>query len=190
VKAMGVSWQVALGAVFLFRRRLSCSHLGRGAAAHRLGHPIELHARGGRHRPVSGADWFRNSGIIVPNPPPPFRSGTCTMRTRCSDLRPPGHRHPDDAWHSRRHTRRNTHTTVLAVGTGLARWEPQAFSIADIGATAFQLDLKTAASPAMLEVAFVFLFVSLFDNIGTLVGVTKVAGLIDDHNEIPRITAF
>ena len=76
---------------------------------------------------------------------------------------------------------------MLAVGMGLARWQPQAFSVADIGATAFQLDLKTAVRPAMLEVVFVFLFVSLFDNIGTLVGVTKVAGLIDDHNEIPRI---
>ena len=39
----------------------------------------------------------------------------------------------------------------------------------------------------MLEIVFVFLFVDLFDNIGTLVGVGKKAGLFDNANQIPRI---
>jgi AGZA family xanthine/uracil permease-like MFS transporter len=34
---------------------------------------------------------------------------------------------------------------------------------------------------------FVFLFVDLFDNIGTLVGVGKRAGLFDEANRIPRV---
>jgi AGZA family xanthine/uracil permease-like MFS transporter len=34
---------------------------------------------------------------------------------------------------------------------------------------------------------FVFLFVDLFDNIGTLVGVTRRAGLIDEQGRVPRL---
>jgi AGZA family xanthine/uracil permease-like MFS transporter len=38
-----------------------------------------------------------------------------------------------------------------------------------------------------LEIVYVFLFVDLFDNVGTLVGVGKKAGLFDKANQIPRI---
>jgi len=39
----------------------------------------------------------------------------------------------------------------------------------------------------LFEIVFVFLFVDLFDNVGTLVGVGKHAGLFDADNRIPRI---
>ena len=39
----------------------------------------------------------------------------------------------------------------------------------------------------LLEIIFVFLFVDLFDNVGTLVAVGKRAGLFTASNEIPRI---
>ena len=38
-----------------------------------------------------------------------------------------------------------------------------------------------------MEIVFVFLFVDLFDNIGTLVAVGKEARLFDKTNQIPRI---
>jgi adenine/guanine/hypoxanthine permease len=38
-----------------------------------------------------------------------------------------------------------------------------------------------------LEIVFVFLFVDLFDNVGTLVAVTKKAGLVKPDGEIPRL---
>jgi AGZA family xanthine/uracil permease-like MFS transporter len=38
-----------------------------------------------------------------------------------------------------------------------------------------------------LEIIFVFLFVDLFDNIGTLVAVTERAGLISEDHTIPRL---
>ena len=38
-----------------------------------------------------------------------------------------------------------------------------------------------------LEIIFVFLFVDLFDNIGTLVAVTERAGLIAADGSIPRL---
>ena len=37
------------------------------------------------------------------------------------------------------------------------------------------------------EIIFVFLFVDLFDNLGTLVAVGREAGLVDENNQIPRL---
>ena len=37
------------------------------------------------------------------------------------------------------------------------------------------------------EIVFVFLFIDLFDNIGTLVAVGKRAGLFDHAHTIPRV---
>jgi AGZA family xanthine/uracil permease-like MFS transporter len=56
-----------------------------------------------------------------------------------------------------------------------------------IKATAFHLDLRGALKMNALEIIFVFLFVDLFDNIGTLVAVTERAGLISEDHTIPRL---
>jgi AGZA family xanthine/uracil permease-like MFS transporter len=61
------------------------------------------------------------------------------------------------------------------------------YSLGDITATAFQLDIAGALRLGMLEIVFVFLFVDLFDNVGTLVAVGKKAGLFDETNRIPRM---
>ena len=39
----------------------------------------------------------------------------------------------------------------------------------------------------LVEIVFVFLFVDLFDNVGTLVAVGKKAGLFDRAHQIPRV---
>jgi adenine/guanine/hypoxanthine permease len=39
----------------------------------------------------------------------------------------------------------------------------------------------------VVEIIFVFLFVDLFDNVGTMVAVTKRAGLVDRDGTIPRL---
>jgi AGZA family xanthine/uracil permease-like MFS transporter len=56
-----------------------------------------------------------------------------------------------------------------------------------LGATAFQLDIRGAINKGLLEIVFVFFFVDLFDNLGTLVAVTKRAGLIAADHSIPRL---
>jgi AGZA family xanthine/uracil permease-like MFS transporter len=56
-----------------------------------------------------------------------------------------------------------------------------------IRATAFHLDIRGALKMNALEIIFVFLFVDLFDNIGTLVAVTERAGLIAEDHSIPRL---
>ena len=47
--------------------------------------------------------------------------------------------------------------------------------------------MRAAWNIGLVEIVFVFLFVDLFDNVGTLVGVGKKAGLFDKNNHIPRI---
>ena len=59
--------------------------------------------------------------------------------------------------------------------------------------TAFKLDIPAALSLkggiglSLVEIVFVFLFVDMFDNVGTLVAVTKRAGLVDQDGSIPRL---
>jgi AGZA family xanthine/uracil permease-like MFS transporter len=78
-------------------------------------------------------------------------------------------------------------TTGLGLVTGVARFAPQAYRLSDLAATAGKLDLRAAARLGFLEIVFVFLFIDLFDNIGTLVAVGKRAGLFDHANRIPRV---
>ena len=51
--------------------------------------------------------------------------------------------------------------------------------------TAFKMDLRHALSPKMLPFIFVFLFMLMFDAIGTLIGVCEQAGFMRD-NKLPR----
>jgi AGZA family xanthine/uracil permease-like MFS transporter len=78
-------------------------------------------------------------------------------------------------------------TTAVGAAFGMVHWHPQTLHWSDLSATAFKLDVRAALRLGFLEVVFVFLFVDLFDNIGTLIGVTKKAGLIDRQGHIPRI---
>ena len=78
-------------------------------------------------------------------------------------------------------------TTAVGAAFGMVHWNPQTLHWSDLSATAFKLDVRAALRLGFLEVVFVFLFVDLFDNIGTLIGVTKKAGLIDQQGRIPRI---
>ena len=78
-------------------------------------------------------------------------------------------------------------TTAIGAVSGLVHWQPQTYSFQDITATAFHLDIRGALRYGLLEIVFVFLFVDLFDNVGTLVAVGKQAGLFDAMHQIPRI---
>ncbi len=78
-------------------------------------------------------------------------------------------------------------TTLLGAAFGLVEWRPQPFRWAEATSAALQLDIPGVLRVGFLEIIFVFLFVDLFDNIGTLIGVTKKAGLIDEQGNIPRV---
>ena len=78
--------------------------------------------------------------------------------------------------------------TGLAWAMGLAHWTPAGGGFSSLAATAFQLDIRGALGKGLLEIVFVFFFVDLFDNLGTLVAVTERAGLIEADHSIPRLS--
>jgi AGZA family xanthine/uracil permease-like MFS transporter len=78
-------------------------------------------------------------------------------------------------------------TTGVGAIAGLVHWEPQTFRWSDISATFLHLNVREAVGFGLLEIVFVFLFVDMFDNIGTLVAVSRKAQLLDDKNRIPRV---
>ncbi|MET0371089.1 MAG: NCS2 family permease [Sphingobium sp.] len=84
-------------------------------------------------------------------------------------------------------------TTVAGWLFGLVTFAPEPYSLAALTGTAFKLDLGGvfglggSHGLGLLEILFVFLFVDLFDNIGTLVAVTKRAGLMDAAGKIPGL---
>ena len=78
-------------------------------------------------------------------------------------------------------------TTAIGVAVGTVHWQPQSYSLGEITATAFHLDIAAAFHYGLVEIVFVFLFVDLFDNVGTLVAVGKQAGLFNELQKIPRI---
>ena len=71
--------------------------------------------------------------------------------------------------------------------SGLVHWTPAPGGISSLEQTFLQLDIRGALSKGLLEIIFVFFFVDLFDNLGTLVAVTKRAGLISADHSIPRL---
>jgi len=71
--------------------------------------------------------------------------------------------------------------------SGLVHWTPAHGGLRSLEGTLFQLDIRGALSRGLLEIIFVFFFVDLFDNLGTLVAVTKRAGLIAADHSIPRL---
>jgi AGZA family xanthine/uracil permease-like MFS transporter len=49
-----------------------------------------------------------------------------------------------------------------------------------------KLELKSVFSPDILIVLFTFLFVDMFDTVGTLVGVSSKADMLDQEGRVPR----
>ena len=79
-------------------------------------------------------------------------------------------------------------TTLVGVVCGLVKWAPMSYKVGAIAGTAFKLDVRGAMRIGVFEIIFVFLFVDMFDNIGTLVAVTKKAGLVGADGKIKRLS--
>ncbi len=84
-------------------------------------------------------------------------------------------------------------TTLVAWLFGQVSVKPEPYGLSALTGTAFKLDLRGVFGLTgghglgLIEILFVFLFVDLFDNIGTLVAVTKRAGLMDETGRIPGL---
>ncbi|MBA3054127.1 MAG: NCS2 family permease [Sphingomonadales bacterium] len=195
VQQMGVPWPVALGCVFISGvafliltltgvRQLIVSVI-----------PVHLFAAvAGGIGLFIGFIGLKNAGIIVSNP---------ATLVALGDLRAPAASlalfgllviGALSVWNVR------AAMLIGIVATTLAGWlfgqvtfNPEPYSLDALTGTAFQLDLAGVFGLSgqqglgLLEILFVFLFVDLFDNIGTLVAVTKRAGLMDAAGRIPGL---
>jgi AGZA family xanthine/uracil permease-like MFS transporter len=189
VKGMGVAWPTALGAVFLSGIAfLLLTALGvRQLIISTI--PVELYAA-----VAAGVGLFiafigfRNSGIILANPMTTVGLGN--LRDPATALAVFGLLLMAAllAWRVRAAMLIGILvTTVIGLATGVAKWAPQPYHFQDLAATAGKLDVGGALRLGFLEIIFVFLFIDMFDNIGTLVAVGKRAGLFDRTHQIPRV---
>jgi AGZA family xanthine/uracil permease-like MFS transporter len=77
-------------------------------------------------------------------------------------------------------------TTLLGILRGLAHWPSAIVSLPHLASTFLQLDFRGATHLGLLEILFAFLFVDLFDNVGTLMGVCEQGGFVV-NGKIPRV---
>lgn len=77
--------------------------------------------------------------------------------------------------------------TFLSMALGLSPFAGIFSAPPSIAPTFMQLDIKGALDISLVSVIFAFLFVDVFDNSGTLIGVTKRAGLADEQGNIPKM---
>jgi len=77
--------------------------------------------------------------------------------------------------------------TVIGIPLGLAHYNGVVAMPPSLQPTLLQLDFSRIAEGSFLIVIFSFLFVDVFDNAGTLIGVTHRAGLTDADGNLPRM---
>jgi adenine/guanine/hypoxanthine permease len=69
-------------------------------------------------------------------------------------------------------------TTIYGIARGMAHWPQGIVALPHPASTFLHLDLAGAFHLGLAEIVFAFLFVDLFDNVGTLVAVSEQAGLV------------
>jgi len=189
VKGMGIPWQTALGAVFLSGVAFLILTLAGIRQLIVEAIPQELYAA-----VAAGIGLFiamiglRNAGIVVPSPATMVMLGNLRDKNTLLAIFGLMFIAALLAWRVRAAMLIGIlATTLVGAVFGLVTWSPGTYHISDIAATAGKLDVRAAWNIGLAEIVFVFLFVDLFDNVGTLVGVGKRAGLFDEDNRIPRM---
>ena len=195
VKGMGVPWETALGCVFLSGVAfLVLTLVGvRQMIVAAIPKPLFSAVAAGVGLFIAFIG-LKEAGIIVPHPATTVALGDLTTPTAAVAILGLVLIAVLQAWRVK---------GAILIGIllasaagwalGLAKIAPGASSLADLTATAFKMDiggafhLQGGMALAMLEIVFVFLFVDLFDNVGTLVAVTKKAGLQAPDGSIPRL---
>lgn len=77
--------------------------------------------------------------------------------------------------------------TVIAIALGVSAFGGLVSMPPSLAPTFLQLDIKGALDVGLISVIFAFLFVDLFDNSGTLIGVAKRAGLMGKDGHLPKM---
>jgi AGZA family xanthine/uracil permease-like MFS transporter len=195
VKGMGVPWEVALGCVFLSGVAFLILTLAgvRQMIVGAIPKPLFSAVAAGVGLFIAFIG-LKEAGIIVASPATTVALGDLTTPTAAVAIMGLVLIAVLQAWRVKGAILIGILlATAAGWALGLAKIVPATSSLADLTATAFKMDvmgafnLKGGLGLAMLEIIFVFLFVDLFDNVGTLVAVTKKAGLQAPDGSIPRL---
>jgi adenine/guanine/hypoxanthine permease len=189
VKGLGVQWQAALGAVFLSGVVFLVLTVIGARQLILAAIPAELYsavaAGVGLFIALIG---FHNSGIVIASPTTLVTLGNLRQASTAVAVFGLVLIGALLAWRVRAAILIGiVATTILGLATGVAQWTPHAYHLSDLAATAGKLDVRATLRLGFAEIIFVFLFIDMFDNIGTLVAVGKRAGLFDEARKIPRI---
>jgi AGZA family xanthine/uracil permease-like MFS transporter len=77
--------------------------------------------------------------------------------------------------------------SLIGIPLGLAKFTGVVSLPPSLAPTFLQLDFSRIGEATFIIVVFSFLFVDVFDNAGTLIGVTHRAGLLDKDGNLPRM---
>ncbi len=79
-------------------------------------------------------------------------------------------------------------STIIGIPLGVTAMPEKVFALPpSLAPVMFKLDFSKVFSFEMLAIVFTFLFVDVFDTIGTLVGVASKADMLDENGTLPRV---
>ncbi|MCT5022172.1 NCS2 family permease [Pseudomonas aeruginosa] len=182
---MGHSWQVALGAVFISATMFFLLSIFRIREWIINSIPLPL-----RSAIAAGIGLFlalialQNAGIVVDNPATLIGMGDLTkpapiLATLGFIL--------IVALEARSVTGAVLIGILVVILLGVTQFGGVVSMPPSLAPTFLQLDIKGALDIGLVSVIFAFLFVDLFDNSGTLIGVAKRAGLMGKDGHMPKM---
>lgn len=189
VVGMGVPWQTALGAVFLSGVAFLLLTVGRVRAlvVDAIPRSIKMAVAGGIGLFIAFLG-LRNAGIVVANEATLVTLGTLAAQGPLLSL-------AGLALTVGLMARGNRGAiiwgilgvTAAAMALGIAPLPDSILSIPDPSETFLALDIPGALRLGLLEVIFAFLFVDLFDSVGTFTGLAEEGGFMTKDGKIPRV---
>lgn len=78
--------------------------------------------------------------------------------------------------------------TVVSIILGYSKFEGVVSVPPNPAPVLLQLDIAGALNVGLVAIIFAFLFVDLFDNSGTLIGIAHRAGMLDKDGKVPRLS--
>jgi adenine/guanine/hypoxanthine permease len=188
VLSMGVPWQTALGAVFVSGLVFVLLTLGRirELAVRAIPRALKLAVGGGIGLFIAFIG-LRNAGLVVADEATLVSLGPLTsagVAISLAGLALTGALLAR-GWKSAI-IAGIAATAAAAFLAGIADPPTALVSLPDPSGTFLQMDVAGALRLGLLQVVFVFLFVDLFDTVGTLVGLGQQAGFLTPEGELPR----
>lgn len=189
VLGMGYSWQVGLGAVFISGVLFLLLALTRVREyiINAIPHSLKLSISAGIGL-FLGIIALKNAGIVVAHPATLVTLGTLSeapvvlaavgflVMVALDVLRVPG-----------AILIAILGTTAAGMLFGITPFVGIVSVPPSIAPTLFALDIAGALNAGLVAIVFAFLFVDLFDNAGTLIGLAHRAGMLDEKGRLPRI---